>query len=252
MSETSDPSPLNGSLTTSHSAIFPLYRPTSVAMWLVISLSTAVAVGNVVLFTKTGSWFCHTRLWPRMRMLFAWANATTWSAGPQCKLFCEGSTDPHFISFSGVTELNWAAPMLAYGASADRWFAANADPILIPLASAAARSVVAASAGWTRTAATIATTSMATIAAARTHRPARGPWPACVSTIVPTPSCEIAPTVPRATVMDYCWERFHRWWGVPGGLVNFVRAARPSGRAPCRRSRPPGHSAHTNARAIWV
>src|SRR5215467_2514087 len=186
MSETSEPSPLNGSLTTSHSAILPLYRPTSVAMWLAISLSTAVDVGNVVLLTKPGSWFCHTRLWPRIRMLLVWAKATTWSAGPKLKLFCDGSTLPHFISFSGVTELNCAAPMLAYVASADRWLAANAEPILIPLASAAARSVVAAAAaGCARTAAPSPTSSMAPVAAARSQRPIRGPWLACVSSIVP-------------------------------------------------------------------
>src|SRR5215467_10933132 len=119
-----------------------------------ISVSTLEAVGKLVELTQPGSCECQTRLWPRMRWPCDPAKLTIWSAPDQLNWLRLGSTTPHFISFSGVTELNWAAAMLAYVPSADRWFAASADPILTPRPSATDRRVgPAANADWTPSAA---------------------------------------------------------------------------------------------------
>src|SRR2546430_10301567 len=99
--------------------------------------------------TQPGSCECQTRLWPRMRMLCDCAKLTIWSAPDQLSWPRLGSTTPHFISFSGVVELNCWPAIVAYVASADRWLAASAVPILTPRPSATERSVgPAASTDW--------------------------------------------------------------------------------------------------------
>src|SRR5215831_1160604 len=185
MSLRSVPLSLNGSLTTSHTATRPLYRPTSVAMCCFM-IEVRVAALKLPPVSQPGSCECQTRLWPRMRWLCDWAKLTIWSAPDQLNWPRVGSTTPHFISFSGVTELNWAAPMLAYVASADRWLAASAVPILTPRASASDRSVgPAASAAWTPSTArhSAATTGTRRHAPARARRKSTAP---CVMVLSPS------------------------------------------------------------------
>ena len=56
--------------------------------------------------SQFGSWLCQTSVWPRTRWWFARANATSWSACEKSSTPCVGSTTCHFMTFSGVTELN--------------------------------------------------------------------------------------------------------------------------------------------------
>ena len=64
---------------------------------------------------------------PRTFMPLRWAWFTIWSAEPKVKEPRVRSVASHFISFSGVTELNSVLSVETYGAS-PRWFAATAAP----------------------------------------------------------------------------------------------------------------------------
>src|SRR5262252_3953924 len=142
------PSSLNGSFTTSQLKTLPAKRVASVVMCCSITFFTLEAVGKFVLFTQLGSCECQTRLWPRTIWLWACANDTIVSAPVQLNWPRVGSTVPHFISLPGVTASNWLPATLMYAWLLDRLLVAiSAVPNLMLCASAAARSVVAASAG---------------------------------------------------------------------------------------------------------
>ncbi len=65
------------------------------------------------LVSQFGFWLCQTRVWPRTCWLCAWAKATIWSASAQLKVPRVFSTEPHFMAFSGVSELNCVPAMAA-------------------------------------------------------------------------------------------------------------------------------------------
>src|SRR5262249_5652004 len=135
------------------------------------------------LFTQPGSWLCQTRLWPRIVSLLAVAKFTIWSAAPKLNWPWLGSVVSHFISFSGVTELNSRLTPAEYFVSLARALAWTAVPIALPLAVARVRRASAAATGWARRATPMPTSSIAAVAAARSQRPAPGPWLVRVSDI---------------------------------------------------------------------
>ena len=81
-------------------------------MWLFITLRSVFA--SVMPLTQPGSWECQTRVWPRTRCPREVARLTIWSAGPKVNEPRDRSVASHFISFSGVTELNSRSRIVEY------------------------------------------------------------------------------------------------------------------------------------------
>ena len=88
--------------------------------------------------SQSGSWLCHSSVWPRMSWLFAWANATSWSAWDQSKIPCCGSTICHFIPLPGVTTENWL-PAIAANEGVSMSCGISAVPMRRPIFAASAR-----------------------------------------------------------------------------------------------------------------
>jgi hypothetical protein len=93
------------SLTTSQWVHFPLYRPISWLMWLVMT-EIRVALLKLLLETQLGSCEYHTRVWQRTCLPFCVAQLTCWSAAPKLNWPRLGSVASHFCAFSGVMEPN--------------------------------------------------------------------------------------------------------------------------------------------------
>src|SRR6185437_6840241 len=128
-------------------------------------------VGRLV--TQEGSWFSQTRLCPRTRSPWEVAKLTIASPGPKLYEPLEGSMVSHFISFSGVTMLNWVpARLAAEELLRSPW--PTATPKYRPLVAAAPPSVVAADAlPASATTEPVATVTTATAAAASRMRSRR-------------------------------------------------------------------------------
>src|SRR5579859_6692632 len=122
------------------------------------------------LLTQPGSWLCQTRLWPRTRSLCEVAKLTIASPGPKLYEPLDGSMVSHFISFSGVTMLNWVpARLLAEELLRSLW--PTATQKYRPLVAAAPPSVVAADAlPASMTTAPVVTATTAAVQAARRAR----------------------------------------------------------------------------------
>lgn len=99
------PSSLNASLTTSHCQMRPLKWRASSVMCLRRRARSSSAVKSPVV-SQAGSWLCQSRVWPRTSWPLARAKSTSLSACFQSYWPRLGSTTSHFMTFSGVTELN--------------------------------------------------------------------------------------------------------------------------------------------------
>ena len=98
-------------MTTSQWSHWPLYRPMTWLMWLVMTW-ISVALLKPLLDTQPGSCEYQTSVWQRTCLLFWRAQFMCWSAAPKLNWLRFGSVASHFCAFSGVTDPNSLRMML--------------------------------------------------------------------------------------------------------------------------------------------